>query len=129
MSSGVSPTETAALGQIFALIPDVFFSVTVRNTIRRLGYEAVLVGDTEALAKQALENVPRLIIVDATAVRTSEGWQTISNLRSANIPVLAFGPHKDVDTLRQAKSAGVSRVVANSQFHREMPTLIERYIS
>ena len=41
--------------------------------------------------------------------------------------VLAFGPHMDVEKMRAAKDAGVTRTISNSQFHRNMAELIERY--
>jgi DNA-binding NtrC family response regulator len=120
-------TDQPKRGTIVAVIPDVFFSVTVRNTIRRLGFEAVVVRNVESVDEAATRSSLRLIILDATALRTSADWDAVSGLRAADIPVLAFGPHKDIETLRQAKTAGVSRVVANSLFHRDMPDLIERY--
>ena len=41
-------------------------------------------------------------------------------------PVLAFGPHKDVEAMRAAKAAGVTRLVSNGEFHRELAGLVAR---
>jgi hypothetical protein len=43
------------------------------------------------------------------------------------VPTLGFGSHVDIETRRAAKSAGVTRIVSNSEFHRDMPALISRY--
>ena len=61
-------------------------------------------------------------------------WQDWSAIgggidRVALPPILAFGPHLDVDGLRDAKAAGVTRVVSNGTFHRDAATLIGRYAS
>jgi polyribonucleotide nucleotidyltransferase len=71
--------------------------------------------------REALNRILAEVIEDESA------WDSITATREQDVPVLVFGPHKDVEGLRAAKQAGVSRVVANSQFHREMPVLIERY--
>jgi DNA-binding NtrC family response regulator len=114
-------------GNIIALVPDVFFSVTVRNAIRRLGYHAHLVKSVAELVDAAATEDVALAVADLSAVRDESDWEEISGLIAREIPVLIFGAHKDVEGLRRAKAAGVTRVVANSQFHREMPLLIERY--
>jgi hypothetical protein len=43
------------------------------------------------------------------------------------VPILAFGPHKDVEGFKAAKRAGVTRVVANGEFSRSLPDLAKRY--
>jgi hypothetical protein len=43
------------------------------------------------------------------------------------VPVIAFGPHKDVAALQAAKAAGVTRVMANSLFHAQAADMIRRY--
>jgi hypothetical protein len=114
-------------GAILALIPDVFFAVTVRNTVRRLGYDPAIVKTADDLADEVTTVDPVLAVVDVAAVTSDMDWDTIGVLVQAGLPVLAFGAHKDVEGLRAAKAAGVTRVVSNGQFHREMGDLILRY--
>ncbi len=45
----------------------------------------------------------------------------------AAVPVIAFGPHKDVDAFRDAKAAGITRVMSNSQFQANTVAMIQRY--
>ncbi len=114
-------------GPILLLIPDVFFAVTVRNTVRRLGYDPHILKTTDELVVAAGEHQAVLAVVDLATVRSSDEWTDIGEIEASGIPVLVFGSHKDVDGLRAAKSAGVARVVSNGQFHREMRDMIERY--
>ena len=42
-------------------------------------------------------------------------------------PIIAFGPHLDVDGLRAAKKAGVTRVFSNGDFSKDTAAIITRY--
>ncbi|HEX5164315.1 MAG TPA: hypothetical protein VFV93_02875 [Thermomicrobiales bacterium] len=112
---------------ILLLVPDVFFAVNVRNAVRRVGYDPHVLKTTDDLIVAAGEEQPALAVVDLAAVDGDAEWADIGDLARAGLPVLVFGSHKDVDGLRAAKSAGVTRVVSNGQFHREMDDLIQRY--
>ena len=55
-------------------------------------------------------------------------WEAAATaLATTTTPVIAFGPHMDVEGLRAAKAAGVTRVYSNGEFSREMAAVIERY--
>lgn len=126
MSNVTRPTSDAGL--IIALVPDVFFGVTIRNAILRLGYEAALIRDTSEISDALSIADPVLLIVDMTAVgEDPEDWALIKEVAAGGARVLAFGPHRETELFRLARDAGVSRVVANSQFHRQMGELIQRY--
>jgi hypothetical protein len=114
-------------GVVLALVPDVFFAVTVRNTIRRLGYDPHLLKTPDDLVVAAGERDAVLAVVDLQAVHSPGEWLDIGDLVGDGLPVLVFGAHRDVEGLRAARDAGVTRVVSNGQFHREMSDLIQRY--
>ena len=55
-------------------------------------------------------------------------WAVIARVTAAGrTPILAFGSHLDVEGRRAAKAAGVTRVLSNGDFHRDMVALVERY--
>lgn len=128
MDTSIEAQQTDAGGPILLLIPDVFFAVTVRNTVRRIGYDPHILKTTDQLVVAAGEHRAVLGVVDLAAVRSPSEWADIGEMVTDGMPVLVFGSHKDVDGLRAAKAAGVTRVVSNGQFHREMPDLIQRYV-
>jgi DNA-binding NtrC family response regulator len=117
----------AGRGAIMILTKDLLFGVSIRNAVLRLGFTARMVKSPEALSEELLAASPALAIVDLSTVGADGDWDTIQEVAERPTPVLVFGPHKDVDGLRAAKAAGVTRVVSNGQFHREMAQLIERY--
>lgn len=115
-------------GVVVGLIKDIFFGITVRNTIRRLEFEAQIIKSVDELPQTVAVYEPDLLVVDLTMFGSDpEAWEPIQDVLATGARVLAFGPHMDVDAFRTAKDAGVTRVVSNSQFHRNMATLIERY--
>jgi DNA-binding NtrC family response regulator len=109
------------------LTKDLLFGVSIRNAVLRLGFSARIVKSPEALSEALLAASPALAVVDLSTVGADGDWDSIQEVAERPTPVLVFGPHKDVDGLRAAKAAGVTRVVSNGQFHREMAQLIERY--
>ncbi len=113
---------------MIALISDVFFGITVRNVARKMDFETIVIRDLAALNQTLAVYEPDLLVVDMMVPGEDEdAWEQIEDAVEAGIRVLAFGPHREVELFRQAKDSGVTRVVANSQFHREMGALIERY--
>ena len=129
MKDGIQHVKktTKERGVIIAVIKDVFFGITVQNTIKRLNFEPQI-KTAQSLMDTVAVYDPSLVIVDLQVIEDESAWE----LRHSDAGNGYSGagcciPHKDVEGLRaRAKQAGVSRVVANSQFHREMPVLIER---
>ena len=92
-----------------------------------MAFEPFVVKNTDELEESASSQAPVLVVIDMSAIGAEGNWDAVDPYVRHGVPLLAFGPHKDVEAFRAAKDAGISRVVANSQFHREMAELIERY--
>lgn len=125
MSENVDPPEPAASGTIVVLIRDLFFSVKVRNELSGAGYEPLLVKREPELLSAVESADPILVLIDLGA---RPDWESLRPLLdSGSTSVLAFGPHKDVDSRREAQEAGVDRVVTNQQLHKGLREYVERY--
>ncbi len=120
-------TANASRGAIMILTKDLLFGVSIRNAVVRLGFTARMCKSPDALSEALLAASPALAVVDLSTVGVDGDWDAIREVAERPTPVLVFGPHKDIDGMRAAKAAGVTRVVSNGQFHREMSLLIERY--
>lgn len=112
---------------IVVLIRDLFFSVKVKNELANAGYEPLLVKREPELLSTVEASHPALVLLDLNA---KPDWKTLAPLLEGDSgpPVLAFGPHKDVDARREAQAAGVTRVVTNQQLHRNLHEYVQRYI-
>jgi CheY-like chemotaxis protein len=112
------------------LVPDLMFGTQIEGVLERLGYEAELVGDADALARRAREAAPALVLVDLAA-RGVDVPAAIRALKAdaatQGIPVVAFGPHLDAAAQEAARAAGADAVVANSKLAFDLPGLVARY--
>jgi DNA-binding response OmpR family regulator len=115
---------------ILALEKDLFFSVKIRDTLRHYDIDVTTIR-TLASLEQGLasdgEAKPALVIVDIASKGVD--WEAaIRMVRAHSLPVLAFGSHMDLDARAKALQAGAQKVVANSKFAKDMPTLVQRML-
>jgi len=117
--------------KLIALNRDVFFGVRLRNLAKELGFDLILAPTATVVANALSESAASvaLVIVDMNVLKTGVDWETVTDLVSTypEVPTLGFGSHTDVETRRTAKRAGLTRIVANSEFHRDAARLIQRY--
>ena len=126
-------SEQEAAGQAIAVVlnRDLMFGSRIRSALTSLGLGAQFARDTEQFIQllETTEPAPVIGIIDMNgAVAWDDLRQALARL-DGRVPTLGFGSHVDVETRRAAKTAGVRRIVSNSEFHRDMPTLIARYRS
>ncbi len=119
-------TSTPDRGLVAVLSTDLFFGMRIRTALRQLGFRVAIVKDAVAFvtALTVDEGAASLGIVD---FNYPVDWEVIGAATGGETPILAFGPHKDVEGFRAAKAAGVSRVVSNGDFTRSLPDLALRY--
>jgi hypothetical protein len=106
---------------VVALVKDLFFSVKLGNEVKRAGFEPRIVKTRAAFDEAVRGGDVALGVIDLGVKVDWTGWQ------APDVPVIAFGPHKDVEALQSAKAAGITRVMANSLFHAQTADLIRRY--
>ena len=122
-----SPEHKIPSPAVLVLNKDLFFGVTIANTLRALGFAPVAARSTTALtAAISINPEAALVIIDIAAV---DDWDALKATIDTipDIPSIAFGSHTNVDGLRAAKRAGLSRVFSNGEFHRTMGPTISRY--
>jgi hypothetical protein len=116
---------------LIALNRDVFFGVRLRNLAKELGYDLVLAPSAAAVgdALASRHQTTALVIIDMNVLREAVDWERLAGVLAdyPAIPSLGFGSHTDVETRRPAKASGLTRIVANSEFHRDAASLIQRY--
>lgn len=123
----VTAESTSPTPPVLIFNKDLFFGVTITNTLRTLGYTPQTVRSASSLST-GLQNHPdaALVIVDINAVDDWDALQ-LSLATAPEIPAIAFGSHTNVEGLRNAKRIGMARVFSNGEFHRTMGDTITRY--
>jgi hypothetical protein len=116
---------------LIALNRDVFFGVRLRNLAKELGFDLHLAASPEAVDRVLRDRhqTTALVIVDMNVLDQEVDWNALAGILDEYpaVPSLGFGSHTDVETRRAAKRAGLTRIVANSEFHKDAAALIQRY--
>lgn len=115
-----SGAGTGAAPIALILCADLMFAVQLQNMARAAGLQPSLLRPGAPLP-----NGGAVLIVNLGDRGGQRDWE--SSVREAvarGIPVVAFGPHMDAEARRAAKAAGASRVLANSNLGRDLPTIL-----
>lgn len=107
---------------VCALSHDVFFGMRIRTVLHNLGYELRLC-KTEAELLTSAQGAD-IALVD---FNKPVDWHTLRPILDSEVPIIAFSSHTNVEGFRAAKAAGVTRVVSNGEFSRNLPALMSQY--
>ena len=123
METGVT---VQAAQTIIVLNRDLFFGIRLNQLLKQLGYHPVLAKSQESFVAGLGAAEVVLGIID---INFGPDWDGIAQAISggAQPPIIAFGPHLDVDGLRAAKKAGVTRVFSNGDFSKDTAAIVARY--
>lgn len=138
---------------IVAFVADLMFTMRIQNVVDHLGWRiewietAVSVNPTESpeqrerpgeslhgtegkLFEQITSWQPALLLFDLNNQQIPwRRWLPIlkSSPATRRLPILAFGPHEDKETMQDAKKLGANWVVGRSRFTSAMPKLLQKY--
>jgi hypothetical protein len=127
----MSEQDVATTSAAVVLNRDLMFGTRIRRALASQGLRSHFARDTAQFIQllEATEPAPAIGIIDMNgAVAWDDLRQALARL-DGRVPTLGFGSHIDVETRRAAKAAGVTRIVSNNEFHRDMTALISRYRS
>jgi CheY-like chemotaxis protein len=132
---------------LLAIVDDLYFSSRIEAAARHAGWEITLVGaglSTSAvgippgqpsgqvqLDPEKIEMIeaqiagrPSLVIIDLNQPCAVSAITIIRALPAGKeIPLVAFGSHKDFELMQSARRAGADRVLARSRFVEILPEL------
>ena len=138
---------------ILGFVGDLLFASKIEGVAERLGFQTKFIGSAEEIAPQdggplnrqfaeqlhGREGIlvdqltrwkPALIIFDLGNgnIPWKEWIALISSAPATRrLPVLCYGSHVDLESMRESRAAGAQRVVPRSRFVKDMPDLIQRY--
>ncbi len=96
------------------------FNVQLQNIARAEGYRPVNLRPGAPLPSEAA-----VLVVNLADLGRPRAWEsTVREAAAQGIPVIGFGPHVDAEMRRTAKESGASRVLANSNLTRDLPTIL-----
>ncbi len=107
---------------ILVLVRDLMFSGRILAEARAAAASVKVIRDPAELSKLD-GNQPKLMIVDLNlpgALAAAAQWR-----KTAGRSVVGFVSHEDIETISQARSAGVDQVLARSRFVQILPDLLK----
>lgn len=111
---------------VVVLDTDLFFRVKVTDALRHAGYTVQNVRTAETFS-QALAEHPALALLNLAA--RGLAWEpAIASARAANVPVIAFGPHVELELQAAARQAGATRVISNSKLATDLLGVVSRVL-
>lgn len=108
---------------VVALAPTTYFGCKIVNFVHQIGYEYAQVETRAALLDTLRTTTPALVCVDLTL---DPGNLLEITGQAADARLVAYGPPGDAAAQRAARAAGFHEVMANIQFHREVPQILRR---
>ncbi len=123
--------EIVAAPTILAAVDDLFFSVKITDTARRVGAQVKFVKtDKELLALTEGGERPSLIIVDLNSA-AMRPLATIGKLKAdkelKKTSVIGYLSHVQGELKQKAHEAGCDMVLARSAFSQNLPNLLRRH--
>ncbi len=125
-------SETAV---IFGYVDNLMFSTRIESVVENLGFEMVW---AEPSFEGAATEIDRLIPKNPALILVDLGYPHIpwaelisaikSNPALKTIPLICYGSHKDVETLKVARQAGADQVLARSRFFSALPEFIQKNV-
>ena len=137
------------MGQVIAaFVADLMFQMRIESAAEKLDLRVrwlenadqvtstdldglIALGPEGILVDQLARMGPILLIFDlGNKAIPWETWIPVLKTTPATrrIPVICYGSHVDVDTLKDARKTGADEVVARSRFVTALPELIQKYI-
>jgi predicted metal-dependent hydrolase/CheY-like chemotaxis protein len=115
---------------VVCLEPDLFFATRLDDVIRACGGQPRIVETPEAFVAAVDRYFPVLALLD---LNTPGEWEMAirrCKLRphTAQTPLIAFGSHVEVDTLKRARAAGADHAWARSKMMEELVGLVQRHV-
>jgi DNA-binding response OmpR family regulator len=112
---------------VLGFVENLFFRLPIEDAIRRVGGEGFFAASPDDFVRALVEKRPNLAIVSLEAA--AGAWdRCIQEAQGAGVPVIAFGPHDDLEARAKALAAGAQAVYAKGKFTADLPKLIVRHL-
>lgn len=115
---------------VVCLEPDLFFTARLNDVIRACGGTPIVVDTPTEFVAAVDRYYPVLALLD---LNTPGDWEMAirrCKLRphTAHTPVVAFGSHVEVETLKRARRAGADHAWARSKMMEDLVALVQRHV-
>jgi predicted metal-dependent hydrolase len=108
---------------------DLLFGTSIETRLRALGYEPAF-AETAPAVDRLLKGSPALVLVNIGS-NTLDWEHLVDHAKNESqwrhVPILAYGPHVDLELRQRALKAGCDVVVGRSAVASNLPSLVEKW--
>lgn len=115
--------------RILLLNRDLMSGVAIANAAGQLGFQVERISTEQELTDRltASPELYALAILDMNQPIDFEPISALIDTGNDLPPIIGFGPHVDIEGRKSAKQAGLTRILSNGEFKRDMGSFISRY--
>jgi len=123
------PRSNPLARTIVVLEDDIMFGTGIEAKLRMLGFRPVF-AQTAPAFDRLLKSFPALVLVNVGSPTLN--WEPMVDHAKhesqwRQVPILAYGPHVDLDLRRRALEAGCEAFVGRSTIARDLPSLVQKW--
>lgn len=118
-------TSASPVAHALLLDPDLFFAVKVSAVLKHMDIATVTARSLDSWIRR-LESERFVVALVNISARGVAWEQAISVACASGVPVIAYGSHVETEAQAQARSAGATRVIANSKLAADLPAIVTR---
>ncbi len=116
---------------ILVAVNDIFFYTKLRDALLPLTYRLERARTQEEVAQKVAALNPSAMVLNLNDPAI-DGLKALETVRkesfSAQLPVLGFANHEEVETWQRAKALGVTKIVSRNEFSAYMRKLVEELL-
>lgn len=112
------------MSQPVLLSQDLIFTTKIRGTAEALGKSIAVTGNVPG-ALAAIGDDTVQLLIDLSAPITGEQLSELRNSLPEQAQMTAFGSHVDTQRLADARNAGCDRVLARSEFVKQLIEILQ----
>lgn len=109
---------------LIACVEDLFFRSKIEATARHLNAPVRFVGAADLAGAVDAHAAAVLLELSGNGTTLSAVRELRKNRSTADLPIIGFLSHVDKELAGQAQAAGVSRIMARSEFSETLPDLV-----
>src|SRR5262245_25043730 len=117
---------------VLVAVSDIFFYTKIRDALLSRGYSLERVRSQDEVHAKAMALSPDAVILNMNDEKLDAFLaltQIRQEIRFADLPVLAFANHEEVDTWKRARELGITKIVSRNEFSARTLALVEEVMA
>jgi DNA-binding NtrC family response regulator len=112
------------MAEALAFVDDIFFQAKIRETAKLVGVDIRFCTTPDALFAEMDREKPNLVVIDLNA--RNNPLDAVGRVRtfSAELPLVGFLSHVQLDLAEKARIAGCADVMPRSKFTHNLATIL-----